>query len=152
MFDLLYVVNESFFFSIYIVFFYKLSCFFVVLDFVLLEIDVWFSRGLVEVIVDSVLGVLVSDGGVCIFMFLVGEVGGVDWFVSVEVKYCVVFGGVEVMVFGVVVKEGGVNDNGENVGFRCIIVGEEIGVGVDVVEGIVVGCLVVVSCLGWVCV
>lgn len=111
----------------------------------LLEIDVWFSRGLVEVIVDGVLGVVVSDGGVCIFMFLVGEVGGVDWFVSVEVKYCVVFGGVEVMVFGVVVKEGGVNDNGENVG-------EEVGVGVDVVEGIVVGCLVVVSCLGWVCV
>lgn len=70
---------------------------------------------------------------------------------SAEVKHCAVSGGVEVMVLGVVAKEGGVNDNGENAGCRCTIAGEEVGAGVDVAEGIVAGCSVVASCSGWVC-
>lgn len=94
---------------------------------------------------DGVSGVVVSDGGVCISMLSAGEAGGVDRLVSAEVKHCAVSGGVEVMVLGVVAKEGGVNDNGENAGFRCTIAGEEVGAGVDVAEGIVAGCS------GWVC-
>lgn len=98
---------------------------------------------------DGVSGVVASDGGVCISMHSAGEAGGVDRLVSAEVKHCAVSGGVEVMVLGVVAKEGGVNDNGENAGFRCTIAGEEVGV--DVAEGIVAGCSVVASCSGWVC-
>lgn len=98
---------------------------------------------------DGVSGVLASDGGVRISMLSAGEAGGVDRLVSAEVKHCAVSGGVEVMVLGVVAKEGGVNDNGENAGFRCTIAGEEVGV--DVAEGIVAGCSVVASCSGWVC-
>lgn len=93
---------------------------------------------------DGVSGVVASDGGVCISMLSAGEAGGVDRLVSAEVKHCAVSGGVEVMVLGVVAKEGGVNDNGENAG-------EEVGAGVDVAEGIVAGCSVVASCSGWVC-
>lgn len=100
---------------------------------------------------DGVSGVLASDGGVRISMLSAGEAGGVDRLVSAEVKHCAVSGGVEVMVLGVVAKEGGVNDNGENAGFRCTIAGEEVGAGVDVAEGIVAGCSVVASCSGWVC-
>lgn len=100
---------------------------------------------------DGVSGVVASDGGVCISMLSAGEAGRVDRLVSAEVKHCAVSGGVEVMVLGVVGKEGGVNDNGENTGFRCTIAGEEIGAGVDVAEGIVAGCSVVASCSGWVC-
>lgn len=100
---------------------------------------------------DGVSGVVASDGGVCISMLSAGEAGGVDRLVSAEVKHCAVSGGVEVMVLGVVAKEGGVNDNGENAGFRCTISGEEVGAGVDVAEGIVAGCSVVASCSGWVC-
>lgn len=96
---------------------------------------------------DGVSGVLASDGGVRISMLSAGEAGGVDRLVSAEVKHCAVSGGVEVMVLGVVAKEGGVNDNGENAGFRCTIAGEEVGAGVDVVAG----CSVVASCSGWVC-
>lgn len=98
---------------------------------------------------DGVSGVLASDGGVRISMLSAGEAGGVDRLVSAEVKHCAVSGGVEVMVLGVVAKEGGVNDNGENTGCRCTIAGEEAGV--DVAEGIVAGCSVVASCSGWVC-
>lgn len=98
---------------------------------------------------DGVSGVVASDGGVCISMLSAGEAGGVDRLVSAEVKHWAVSGGVEVMVLGVVAKEGGVNDNGENAGFRCTIAGEEVGV--DVAEGIVAGCSVVASCSGWVC-
>lgn len=98
---------------------------------------------------DGVSEVVASDGGVCISMLSAGEAGGVDRLVSAEVKHCAVSGGVEVMVLGVVGKEGGVNDNGENAG--CTIAGEEVGAGVDVAEGIVAGCSVVASCSGWVC-
>lgn len=100
---------------------------------------------------DGVSEVVASDGGVCISMLSAGEAGGVDRLVSAEVKHCAVSGGVEVMVLGVVGKEGGVNDNGENAGCRCTIAGEEVGAGVDVAEGIVAGCSVVASCSGWVC-
>lgn len=100
---------------------------------------------------DGVSGVVASDGGVCISMLSAGEAGGVDRLVSAEVKHCAVSGGVEVMVLGVVAKEGGVNDNGENAGFRCTISSEEVGAGVDVAEGIVAGCSVVASCSGRVC-
>lgn len=98
---------------------------------------------------DGVSGVVASDGGVCISMLSAGEAGGVDRLVSAEVTHCAVSGGVGVMVLGVVAKEGGVNDNGENTGCRCTIAGEEAGV--DVAEGIVAGCSVVASCSGWVC-